>query len=283
MRIIKLTIGLLAGMLAIAPCAAGTLFVGGDTTSTFFLSSPDFGGRDGNRAFYTNVLGDAKSVLISDRSFGVPGFPSFANGNLANFYRSMNSVSVAQTAGSITSDLLKDVGLLVLQFPDTAFTPTETGTIGDYVRAGGTLLLVGEGSTISPTIPAPNPAPGYRSNVIANDLLAGIGATMRLDNNAFGCCVATGSSIADNPFTKGVNSFEYGLVTSVSGGTPLIYATSQSPVDDRTPRPFFSVEMLNISAVPEPETWVLSILGFGITGAMLRRGRRRRSILYTAI
>lgn len=35
----------------------------------------------------------------------------------------------------------------------------------------------------------------------------------------------------------------------------------------------------NIAAVPEPSTWALAILGFGVVGAGLRRQRKQRAVL----
>lgn len=258
------------------PANAGTLVVGGDTTSTFFLdASPSFGGNPGNRALYTNILGDAKRVLISDRTFTAPNSPSFANQNLAYFYRTIAGVSVAQTTNAISSDMLQGVGLLVLQFPNTAFTASETTAIGGFMRAGGTLLLTGEASSISPVIPVPDPAPGALSNMIVNDLLAGLGSGIRLGNDTIGCCgtlTAGDGEIASTPLTKGVETFNYGAVTSVSGGTALVYA----PVDFRRASflPFFASEAFGVAAVPEPASWMMMILGFGVVGFRLRVRRR---------
>ncbi|MEG8038220.1 PEPxxWA-CTERM sorting domain-containing protein [Sphingomonas sp. LR60] len=270
---------ILAGLAAVAlavPASAGTLVVGGDTTSTFSLDvSPSFGGNPGNRAFYANILGDAKRVLISERTYIVPGYPSFANRNLINFYDSIGGVSVSQTANAISSDMLQGIGLLVLQFPNAAFTSSETMAIGNFVRAGGTLLLTGEASIISPVFPAPDPAPGVVSNTIVNDLLAGLGSSIRLGNDTIGCCgtlTAEGNDIASTPLTKGVDNFKYGAVTSVSGGTALVYA----PTDFRRTSvlPFFASETLIAGAVPEPATWAMMILGFGLIGGALRSRRR---------
>lgn len=272
MRSIKLAITI-AAILVAAPSNAGLLVVGGDTTSTFSLdASPAFGGNPGNRAFYANILGGAKRVLISDRTFTVQGSPSFANMNLANFYKSLGGVSVAQTSTAITANALNGVGLLVLQFPNTAFSKVETAAIGGFVRAGGTLLLAGEASAVSPSFPAPNPAPGAISNAIANDLLADIGATIRLGNDSVACCgtlVASGGAIATDPLTQGVDRFNYGYVSSVSGGTSLLYAATT--FNSTATLPFFASERLTLAAVPEPGTWTMTILGFGLVGAMIRR------------
>lgn len=269
-------LALTAAALLAVPAHAGTLVVGGDTTSTFSLSaSTSFGGNPGNRTFYANILGDAKRVLISDRSFTAPGYPSFANQNLATFYGSIAGVSVSRTASSMSSDVLRGIGLLVLQFPNAAVTGSETMAIGDFVRAGGTLLLTGEASIISPIFPAPDPAPGAVSNAIVNDLLAGLGSAIRLGNDTIGCCgtlTAQSDDIASTSLTKGVDTFKYGAVTSVSGGTAMIYA----PTDFRRTSvlPFFATETLVASAVPEPATWVMMILGFGLAGGALRARRR---------
>lgn len=271
--------GFTALMLTTAPASAGVLVVGGDGTSTFSLDPGTPGTNEGNRAFYANVLGDAKQVLISSRSFSVPGSPSFANENLVRFYQSIGGVSVNQTANVITSGDLQGTGLLVVQFPNTAFTVQEATAIGNFVRAGGRLLLTGEASIISPSFPAPDPAPGAVSNGFVNDLLAGIGSTIRLGNDTIGCCgtfTASGSDIAANPLTTGVDSFDYGAVTSVVGGASLFYApkTAGGPT-----LPFFATENLISSAVPEPGSWMMAILGFGLVGATMRRrgaGSRRR-------
>ena len=251
---------------------AGTLVVGGDTTPTFSLNAFD-AGNTGNRAFYDNVRGAATRVVISERSFSPPGFPSFANANLANFYRETAGVDVVQTAGDITTDILAGTGLLVLQFRNDAFAGDEMMAIERYVRSGGSLLLVGEASIINSTLPAPAFTEGSQANAIANGLLAGIGSSIRLNDDTIGIVaptVATGAAIASDPLTAGVTSFRYGAATSVSGGKALFFAPDASG----TLKPFFATEMLDaIAVVPEPTTWAMMIVGVGLVGGATRRRR----------
>ena len=259
-------------MATVPGAEAGTLVVGGDTTPTFALGDPAFGGNAGNRTFYGNVLGAATRVVISSRSFGVPGFPSFANENLARFYGGFAGVSVAQTAGTIDTATLAGAGLLVLQFPDTLFSTAEKGAIRGFLLGGGSVLVVGEASIVSPIFPAPDPTPGSQSNVIVNDLLTGIGASIRVGNDTIGCCgdlVATGAQIGVDPLTAGVTSFKYGAATSVSGGRSLFFAP-ENFLPGAASRPFFAAETI-AGTVPEPATWALMILGCGAVAGALRR------------
>ena len=271
MRTIFAALAFTATMLA-GVADAGTLVVGGDTTPTFSLSSFD-AANTGNRAFYDNVRGGATRVVISERRFAPPGFPSFANANLANFYRETAGVNVVQTAGDITTDILAGAGLLVLQFRNDAFAGDEMMAIENYVRSGGSLLLVGEASIVSTSFPAPAFTEGSQANAIANGLLAGIGSSIRLVDDTIGCCGtlnATSAQIAADPLTVGVGSFRYGAATSVSGGTPLFFA----PDANGTLKPFFATEMLDaIAVVPEPTTWAMMIVGIGLVGGATRRRR----------
>lgn len=263
----RLTALALAAAIA-TPAAAGTLVVGGDVTPTFSLSaSPSSGGDPGNRQFYDNVRGGATGVVISQR-----GFNTLANDNLARFYRETAGVQVTETSSDITTDLLAGAGLLVLQFPNDAFAGAEMMAIGDYVRAGGSLLLVGEASTVNTTSPAPPLSEGSQANANLNGLLAGIGSTIRINDDTIGCCgqfTATGGAIGADPLTAGVSTFTYGAATSVSGGTALFFA----PDANRALQPFFATEQLT-ATVPEPASWALMIGGIAVVGGVARRRRR---------
>jgi choice-of-anchor C domain-containing protein len=65
------------------------------------------------------------------------------------------------------------------------------------------------------------------------------------------------------------------IFTSAGGGDVLTFL-SQDALDS----PYGAViGGISISSVPEPATWMMLILGFGLTGSLLRLGRARRPAL----
>jgi len=86
-------------------------------------------------------------------------------------------------------------------------------------------------------------------------------------------------------YTTGTNShadMQYVLETltfHAGAGTNVLTFLSQDAADS----PFGAViGGISIASVPEPATWMMLILGFGLTGTMLRKGRRQISGLLPA-
>lgn len=119
---------------------------------------------------------------------------------------------------------------------------------------------------------------GSRANRFLNELLDGIGSGIRLDNSTvFGSADQRTSDVRAHPLTAGIDSFAYAYVSSVSGGEAL-FGAALSPFSDPPGQNnvFFATERLSVAAVPEPQSWALMILGFGLAGAGWRRSARPR-------
>jgi hypothetical protein len=148
-------------------------------------------------------------VAILDSEFN----PEVAQ-QLNNFYNTQPSVSSIILSGPITPTSLAGVQLLHVPAPHAAFTPAAVSAIGTFVSNGGTLFVAGE----STAIPF-----GAATNAILNDLLAGLGLSVRLDNKAFdlGENYTEGAGVRPHMLTAGVDLFWYGATTTVTGGEPL--------------------------------------------------------------
>jgi PEP-CTERM motif len=86
----------------------------------------------------------------------------------------------------------------------------------------------------------------------------------------------TGASIAytsDFIDLTGVTSSSFAI--SLDNATPSINATTGNALDGFRARASgaFSADGLTVSAVPEPDSWMMMIVGFGLAGTMLRRPR----------
>lgn len=113
---------------------------------------------------------------------------------------------------------------------------------------------------------------------------AGLGYTASIcnysgasDNSAFAACFSTNDAIPDDlvtPFTATTSTFpSFVQGRFIGGGGPantyVLYGTPESVVVTK-----LGDSVAVDTAVPEPETWALMILGFGAAGAGLRRRRR---------
>lgn len=251
-------------LLAVAPAHAGTLILAGDATIAFRLNTGVTSGAPslaGNVTFAKSILGSGKtvSVLGDSQNFATPG-------QLTSAYNSFAGVTANSFYGEITNARLDNVDLFMAFFPSRAFTTAETDVLSAFLNRGGTLFLAGESArdTFGNIL-------GQTSNNRINDLLAGLGASMRLDQVSLDVSdqFATGNEIVAHPLTSGVASFGYGLTTTVSGGEALFLTNDL--------KPFVSVEA--IGAVPEPESWAMMIGGFALIGGALRSRRSRQTVM----
>lgn len=245
-----------AGLALASPAAAGTLIVAGDATTAFRLNTGVTSGAAslaGNVTFAKTILGTGTKVTVlgDSENYATPG-------QLVSAYNSFAGVSASSFYGAITADLLADTDLFMAFFPSRAFTAAETGVIGDFLNRGGTFFVAGE-AELSPF----GYAFGQFSNARINTLLSDLGASISLGKESLDISdqFATGAEIIANPLTAGVQSFGYGSTTTVQGGQALFLTNDL--------KPFVAVQTLG--AVPEPATWGMMILGFGMTGAAMRR------------
>lgn len=263
---------------ALAPQAASAarqIIVGGDITGTFNLGSLENSGIEGNRVFFDRVRDGASNIVIYGNSFN-----SYSQDNLVDFYSQIGGVSVNVVSGQITERVLESSGLFILQFPKFTLNAGEIATINNFVRGGGNLLLLGEFRDAGTVYPGDTIPEGTIANGILNELLAGVGSTIRLANDftgGVGRFITT--DIVATPFMTGITSFGYGAVSSVTGGQALIQApTGYDGLEVAT---FFAMEQMESGGfvevppmggtVPEPSSWAMMILGFGVIGVSLRR------------
>lgn len=257
---------LLATSTLAAPAHAGTLVISGDATIGPRFATAVSGGNpnlQGNIAFQTNLLGGGDTVAVYRFSV-VNSFPNPPLGNqVATAYNTLGfSASVFESA--ITSSVVEGADLLIVLARSNAFTTDETSVIRDFLFAGGNVLLTGESNNI-----------GAGANNNLNALLMGLGSTIRLNQVAQDPSdrFATGTEIVADPLTAGVTSFGYGFTTTVSGGRTLFFNDSGNP--------FIAAEDF-AAAVPEPGTWGLLILGFGMIGGTMRRSSARGRMVFAS-
>ncbi|WP_246350266.1 PEPxxWA-CTERM sorting domain-containing protein [Sphingobium boeckii] len=250
-----------ASLAAAVPASAGTLIVAGDATTAFRLNTGVTTGAAslaGNVTFAKNILGGGTKVSImgDSENFGIAG-------QLTNAYNSFAGVTATGFFGTITAELLAGTDLFMAFFPSRAFTVAETGVISDFLSRGGTFFVAGESER-----DAFGNALGQFSNARVNTLLGNLGASISLGKESLDISdqFATGAEIVANPLTAGVQSFGYGLTTTVQGGQALFLTNDL--------KPFVAVQTLG--AVPEPATWAMMIAGFGLTGVVMRRRRPER-------
>lgn len=245
---------------AATAASAGTLILAGDSTIAFRQNTGVTTGAPalaGNVTFAQTLLGGGNQVRI----FGGPNLPDYT-GQLSAGFTALGA-SVTTFNSTIDSSVLTGADLFVAFFPSRAFTASEAGVLLSFLTSGGTVFLAGEATTNT----FGNPLGGAQNGRI-NDLLALMGSGMRLDVGSFDpsdqfATTGAGEVVAD-PLTAGVTSFGYGLTTTVSGGQALFLTNDL--------KPFVSVERV-AGVIPEPASWAMMILGFGLVGSALRRDR----------
>ena len=200
--------------------AAGTIVLSGDVTPAVSVSS-----FEGNSQFFRNLLGVGSDVAVLPTA-NVPA----ASNNLVTFYSGLSGVSVSELSGSLTAASLQSVDLLLLPFPDDAFSAAEIAAVSGFLGAGGTLFVTGESSS---TLGNPS------GNASVNALLTGLASGLALvsANLDVGSQLATGDQILADPLTAGVSSLAYGSTSIVSGGTPLFRTTGGETFMAYVPEP----------------------------------------------
>jgi len=201
--------------------AAGTIFVSGDLTPGFYVNDED------NGQFFTNILQDGTSVVVQSMSV------LSSDEILDTFYDGLPGV-VSSLIDAPIANSLTGADLFISVLPETAYSATDIAAMQDFLLEGGSIAFLGEFTPIS--------ANAYEANnARINAALAGLGSPLRIlsvgfDGSGPSIPIATGSQIADDPFTAGVASFKYGSTAEVAGGTPILFT--------KTGEPFFAYEVI---------------------------------------
>lgn len=116
--------------------------------------------------------------------------------------------------------------------------------------------------------------------------LGNVGTTVQLGgpHSLFGVNLVNLGFTADANFTVTTNLGSYQFATPVGGSSSTpVFAGFQSSAGETITSVFYSgsdnpgatsFQIGQVGAAPEPATWAMLILGFGIAGAALRRRRR---------
>ena len=234
----------IVALIAFSSSANALLLLSGDGNITSTI-----GGSNDNDVFFSNVLQGGSTVTIHQTDLGL----NFA-GNLNNFYNGLTGVSssIIASGNTITSGQLSGSDLFVSILPEDNYTAGEISAMSSFLSGGGSIFFMGENGGFDP----------YNSRI--NDALLGLGSSMSIMlNSTFdtGFRLATGSQIAVDALTTGVNSFSYAAPNEVmvDGGTALLFGTQNQP--------FISYES---TTVPEPS--ILALLSIGLFGfSFIRR------------
>ncbi|MBD2505397.1 P-loop NTPase family protein [Anabaena azotica] len=236
------------------PSYAGTIFLSGDTN----IVNPLVGSFDtpvdpGNVQFFTNILQNGTNVVVQSSN---SGSSSVANAEFEfnSFYNSLPGVTSTIVSDPITESVLSDADLFISFLPDESFTAAEIESLSDFLNNGGSIFFLGENSNFPD------------ENARINTALEGLGSNLRIVNDLFdsGFNTATGSQIASNPFTVGVNTFTYAApseVSTVSGGISLFFGT--------TGQTFLAVE--NTTPVSEPSNVGGTVILAVLSGWLIKR------------
>lgn len=185
---------------------------------------------------------------------------------------------------------LSGADLVIINLPSRVFTAAQKQAISSYVTGGGRLILNGDWDAVGVT-------------AYVNQILLDLGATMRNSSGQFDTGFNTTHDIVTNPFTTGVHAITYALTSKIIGGTALVrglsgqtfvgyeavgagYVFAIADADVAAPNVFSgdnarlycnfgNLGCGAVAGVPEPSAWASMVLGLGVLGAALGRGRKR--------
>jgi hypothetical protein len=241
-------------LLAVAQPATAALVVSGDTA---VLSAVD--DYPANAQFFRNMLGDKLVLLHPGQNAGIT--TSRLSSLLNDAGRSFFTIGYDDP---ITPEYLANASLYVSYLNSTGWTAEEALILRNFVRGGGHVLLTGENYLFG------------EANAAVNQLVAAMGSDMQIHDDALGgdWPGSVALILEDNAMTAGTEGMRYIAASYVTGGTGL-YGTPEAPLQ------IVAYDTLS-GAVPEPSTWALTILGFGLVGGRLRRRRQQAGCIRQA-
>jgi hypothetical protein len=211
----------------------------------------------GNSTFYSNLLGSGTKVVIEGPTASVYTSDEYAaEAAIAAYYTDLGDTVVQVAAGSVVASTLSGVNLFISDLNDTGFPIAETNALSTFLNGGGTALFEGEFTPYD-----------AGADALINADLAALGSTMSLVGNMVDCgsaFAATGTQIGSAPLDTGISSFEYGCVSTVTGGTAVFNTESLQP--------FIAEQTTTISSTPEPSMLLL------LSGAFLLMIGRRHGL-----
>lgn len=238
---------------------AGTLLLSADTNIIEGLSGPEGGVplTPGNQKFFENVLGSGHGVKILD-SVLASGYADTAV--LNRFYNGYSGVTSSIIRGAITSTLLENTDLFIVELPDRAFTGTELDAVSSFLAKGGTVFMLTEAVGV----------PGHDESVAAtSEILRLLNSSMSLtgakNDGDVNFATDDNGQLLLSGFTSGVGSLGYAYTNGIAGGTALV-------VNSDLATSFVSYEVVP-SAIPEASTKLLWIIGLGLIGLTTRLKR----------
>ncbi len=196
--------------LAFAP-STGTIFLAGDSNLTTDLSA-----SFDNPQLFINILQGGNTVVVQSQRI-----PS-AGTNLVGMYDALAGVD-AISISAPTASALDGADLFVGILPTTAYSAGEVTAMQDLLLRAGSIVFIGEhfgGDNFTP------------NNAIISAAIADLGSSLDFVPLTIfddGFHTATGSQIADDPFTDLVSSVRYAATSEIAGGTPLLFTTTGEP------------------------------------------------------
>jgi hypothetical protein len=196
-----------------------------------------------NFSFFDAVLGNQSSVVFSRGAVQQP--------TLRTHWDQLPGVTAIESSAVLTTSFLSTVDLLVVtnNFSEPLdYTPSEIGAVGQFVDAGGAVLMIAEFNTI------------FWDPNIYNDFLIGIGSSIRFNDVRTNTLEAV--SPEDTPLTAGLDDFNTSAYNTLTGGIAGYIGSAGT---------FIAYEG---AVVPEPSTALLVATGLVVLAR--RRSRADR-------
>jgi hypothetical protein len=245
----------------------------------------------------------AGTVLVTGESLS-----GFSTSTINTFYNTYGGHT--STLGTVTGSSLAGIDLLWATQPADAYTGAELDTFANYLAAGGRIAFLGEHGGFGA-------AQNNFINAALTFLGADIQIVNQLIDSGFRSASVGDGQILSHPLTQGVNTYQYAAFAplTISGsaqalmlgeddptkimmayqniGPGSIFLITDQNVWDNAASlwPNFDNEVMfdnlvegqtgapPVNGVPEPATWAMMLVGFGIIGAGMRR-KQRQAVRY---